>query len=340
MFVGLIGLESSTAYERFTFGNIHLQSGISLVPCLLGLFTISQMLLHMEKMGKADGLDRGQVEVSGKDLGHKFLPSFKELLHYIPIMIRSSLAGLLIGILPGAGGDIGSWVGYNEAKRSSKQKELFGKGSLEAVCGSETANNAVCGGSYIPLLTLGIPGSGAAAILLGGLTIHGLQPGNALFTTNAHITYPIIIAYIAANILMGIVGIATARHLSKIATIPMKIIIPIVLVLSLVGAYSINMQMFDVGVAIFFGVVGYFMRKCGFPTAPVVLGLILGPLAESGLYTTLQMKKDMSLLAYFASRPLCWLFFVLTILAIFTPVILRAFRKKAGIAGDTEMSDD
>lgn len=326
--VGTVGIEQSTAYVRFTFGNPYLQNGISLVPALIGLFSLSQLFIQAERLSIKGSMDKGQMTESSIVMSGKFLPTFKELLSYIPLMLRASILGLLVGILPGAGGDIGSWVGYNEALRSSKNKQLFEHGSLEGICGSESANNAVCGGAYIPLFTLGIPGSAAAAVLMGGLMIHGLQPGFSMFTTNAHITYPIIFGYILANILMVIVGGLCAKYTAKIAAVPMNIITPLIIVLSIIGSYAVNISMFDVYVMIAFGLIGYFMRKSNFPTAPAVLALILGPMAEKSLYSALQMTKGKPVLLFFATRPLCVLFFVLTVLSIFAPTIISYFKKK------------
>lgn len=161
---------------------------------------------------------------------------------YAPSPARRS-SGLLVGILPGAGGDVASWVSYNEAKRFSRNPDNFGKGEIEGVAASETANNAVTGGAMIPLLTLGIPGSAAIAVMLGGLLIHGLQPGHELFTNNGHIIYAVIVGLIIANVLMGLFGLLMAKHVVKVATVPFSILAPVIIVLSVVG-YTINNNMF------------------------------------------------------------------------------------------------
>ena len=246
----------------------------------------------------------------------------------IPNFFRSALLGLIVGILPGAGGDIGSWVGYNEAKRFSKHKEEFGNGSIEGICASETANNAVTGGALIPLITLGIPGSSAAAVLLGGLMIHGLTPGSALFTDQADITYSIIIGFIIANIAMGLVGMLASRYVVNVVKVPYAILAPVIVVLSVVGAYAINISFVDCCVMLAFGFVGYYMRKFDFPTAPVVLGLILGDMAEQGLLRLIIMSKDTNLLVYYLSRPICVVLLAMIILAVFAPVLMNALSKK------------
>src|SRR5699024_654699 len=159
------------------------------------------------------------------------IPSREDFKKIIPVIMRSSGLGVLVGILPGAGGDVGSWIGYNEAKRFSKNKEEFGKGSVEGVAGAEAANNAVTGGALIPLMTLGIPGSSTTAVLLGGLMIQGLVPGNALFTEHAGVSYSVIIGFLFANILMGIVGILGAKYFIKVLDVPQSILIPIIIAL-------------------------------------------------------------------------------------------------------------
>ncbi len=328
LILSAIGLEQSTATMRYTFGIIELQAGIPLIPTMIGLFSISQIMIQAERISKGEGMGKGQITTDGIKFGKKFFPTFKEYMGHLVNLIRSAVLGLLIGILPGAGGDIGCWVGYNEAKRFSKHPEKFGHGSEEGVVASETANNAVTGGSFIPLFALGIPGSGTAAIMLGAMTIHGLTPGMQLFTRNTNIIYPIIIGFLVANILMGIIGWVVAKQAVKITNIPMNILTPLIVVLALVGAYAINFRMFDLTLMLIFGIIGYFMRKFNFPTAPIVLALILGPMAENSLYSITGMARNQNLLIYFLGRPICVVFIVLAILAIFAPIFMKRVRKE------------
>lgn len=326
LIIGLIGMETNTAYSRFTFGSIELQSGIQLIPAMIGLFSISQIMVQAERLSSKNGLSKGQILDKSIVISGKFLPNFREYVHALPNMIRSSIIGVLIGILPGAGGDIACWVSYNEAKRVAKKKEDFGRGSVEGIIASEAANNAVTGGAFIPLLTLGVPGSGTAAILMGGLLIQGLTPGTTLFTKNAHIIYPIMIGFIVANLLMGVFGVLSAKYVARIAEIPMNILAPIIVILAIVGSYAIRMSMFDVYVMMAFGLIGYYMRKSSFPTAPIVLALILGPMAEKGFFSSISMAKG-NVWAYFISRPLSMVFFVLTIMSLFAPVLIKRVKK-------------
>ena len=321
--LALVGYDVVYGTPRFDYGITALQSGIQTVPALIGLFSLSQVMIQAENIGAKENKVLETAELKGR-----FLPSAQEMVMLIPNFIRSALLGLIVGILPGAGGDIGSWVGYNEAKRFSKHKEEFGNGSIEGICASETANNAVTGGALIPLITLGIPGSSAAAVLLGGLMIHGLTPGSALFTDQADITYSIIIGFIIANIAMGLVGMLASRYVVNVVKVPYAILAPVIVVLSVVGAYAINISFVDCCVMLAFGFVGYYMRKFDFPTAPVVLGLILGDMAEQGLLRSIIMSKDTNLLVYYLSRPICVVLLAMIILAVFAPVLMNALSKK------------
>lgn len=321
--LALVGYDIMYGTPRFDYGITALQSGIQTVPALIGLFSLSQVMIQAENIGT-----RGSRPTETAELKGRFLPTLSEMKMLVPNFIRSSILGIIVGILPGAGGDIGSWVGYNEAKRFSKNKEDFGNGSIEGICASETANNAVTGGSLIPLMTLGIPGSSAAAVLLGGLMIHGLTPGSGLFTNQAPITYSIMIGFILANLLMGVIGILAARYVVKVVKVPYSILAPIIVVLSVVGAYAINISFADCCIMLVFGFLGYYMRKFDFPTAPVVLGLILGSMAEQGLLRSIIMAKNTNLLVYYLSRPICVVLLAMIILAVFAPALMNALTRR------------
>jgi putative tricarboxylic transport membrane protein len=320
LFLGTIGLDGLTGQYRYAFGSDALASGIPLVPAMIGLFSISQVMVQAEAYKKI--INPQKIADNTENLKGKFLPTPKELWQLTPNFIRSSIIGILVGILPGAGGDIGSWLSYSEAKKASKHPELFGKGSLEAVCASEAGNNAVTGGSVIPLITLGIPGSAVASILLGGFLVHGMVPGTQMFTKLAATTYTIIIGFIISNILMGIVGILIARHVIKVTKIPISILSPTIVVLSTVGSYAIGSSISDVYMMLVFGFVGYLMRKMDMPSAPAILGLLLGPLAENGYMNALVMAKG-NVIDYYLSRPLSVLLITLIIFTLFWPFISK-----------------
>ena len=328
LLIGCIGLDIETSSPRFCFGFLELQEGIQLVPAMIGLFSLSQVMFSIEDLakGKTTVLDENAKNLTGSAL----LP-WKEFKPLLPTVLFSSIIGILVGILPGAGGDIGPWISYNTAKNRSKHPEEFGHGSLTGIAASETANNAVTGGALIPLLTLGIPGSGVAAIMLGGLMIKGLNPGYKLFSdpTTGPIVYCIILAFALANILMGVSGLLICKQVIRISTVPMTILAPIIIALSTVGSYAVRQSIFDVWVMLVFGFIGYFMRKYGFATAPVVLAMILGPIAESNWRQVLVFTRRTGVVKYFFTRPISMFLALLVIVALFSPMLMGILNKKA-----------
>lgn len=324
LFLGTIGTDGLTGQLRFTFGIDGLYAGISTVPALIGLFSISQALVLSEKyLDFKNGIHRTLDDNSMKG---KFLPSFKEMLRLGPNFIRSAIIGVVVGILPGAGGDIGAWFAYSQAKKASKHPEEFGDGSLEAICASETANNAVTGGSIIPLITLGIPGSTVAAVLLGALILHGLTPGQSMFTKNITTTYTIIIGFILANIMMGLIGIVICRQVVKITKVSDAILIPVIVVLSTIGSYSINNRFSDVYLMLIFGLIGYLCRKLDLPTAPIILGMLLEATGESGFKNAILMSKEQPVILYYLQRPASLVLLVLIFLTVVVPIISMAMK--------------
>ena len=284
----------------------------------------------MENCEDYKNANKSLLEQNNTALGKKMLPRLREVPRYLWTWAVSSVIGIIVGILPGAGGNIGSWIAYDQTKKHSKEKELFGNGSMEGLAACETGNNAVTGGSMIPLMTLSIPGSPNAAIILGGLLIQGLVPGARLFTTQAPTTYSILIGFALSNILMVFVGLAIARYVVNVVKIPNSILMPVVVSLALIGSYAINASMFDVFVAIAFGALGYLMNKFDLSSAALILGLILGGTAESGLMLSMVMARG-NVLGYFFGRPVCLVLMALIVLSIAGPVIshVRGRRKAA-----------
>lgn len=332
LIIGMVGM-NIFPYARYSFGNLNLSGGIQLVPAMIGLFSLPQVLTlaesrvtgkNREEQRKAQESVKAQAAEVSKMKG-RFWPTLRELKELMPTILKASILGIGVGILPGAGGDIGSWVGYNSAKNGSKHKELFGQGSLEGIAGSEAGNNAVCGGALIPALTLGIPGSAAAAVFLGALTVQGFSSGTNLFSKYADMTYSILIGFIAANILMGIFGWLLSRYAVRFAALPNGILIPVITALSVIGSYAIRNNIFDIYVMLFFGVIGYLMKKFDFPAAPAVLALILGPMAERNMITSIQMCKG-NIFVYYLTRPIC-VFFLLLIVATFVSPLLQKKKK-------------
>jgi len=320
--ISCIGLDSQTGYPRFMYGNTWLADGLQTIPLLIGLFSISQVMIMSEE---TQGANSGLVDKAISNLKGKILLPAKDWVSFIFPTLRSSVIGTLVGILPGAGGDIASYLAVNVGKNSSKHPEEYGKGSYEAIACAESANNAVSGGALIPLLTLSIPGSSVAAILLGGFTMHGLVPGSSLFTEHANEVYPIIIGFILSNIILGLLGLLAVRYIAKVTIVPVSILAPIIVVLATLGAYAVNLSMTDVWVMAIFGLIGYLMRKHDMITSPIVLAIILGPLAEKNLLRSMVVKKSATFFGYYMSRPIVLVLLALSLISIIIPVI-REFK--------------
>jgi putative tricarboxylic transport membrane protein len=322
MISGLIGLLISTmgmhplsGFMRFTFGRVELYDGIPIVIALIGLFSVSQVLYLAERKGAE------AAEIS-KNVGN-LLPTWAELKEVKATLLRSSIIGTIVGAIPGAGTDIASFLGYNEARRFSKNPEKFGTGCVEGVVAPEAANNGVTGGSLIPMLTLGIPGNAVTAVLMGGLLIHGLLPGHELFTKHGHIIYGFMISLYLANIFYLFMGFLAVRHFVRVVQTPSGVLAPVIMTLSVVGSYAINNSVSDVMLMFGMGLLGYVMRKLDYPLAPICLAIILGPMVESNLARTLTISqaKEINPLLMSFTRPICLILISLTILSLLTPYL-------------------
>ena len=316
--ISTIGLDPIDGTKRFMFGQSFLAEGVNTTCALIGLFSMSQVFILAEKAIKK--------RAKAAKFSDKIMLTRDERKKIRPTIIRSWIMGNIIGILPGAGGDIGSWVGYNEAKRFSKHKEEFGHGSIEGVAGSEAANNAVTGGSLIPMLTLGIPGESVTAVLMGGLIIQGLQPGPELFTKYAPMTYTFFAGFVLVQFFMLGIGILGCRGFAQISRLSDAILIPSVAVLCVVGSYAIHKNFVDVVIMMIFGVLGYFFRKFDLNPAAVVLALILGPLGEKGLRRSLMLSGGNPAVLF--STPICWVLMVMCIFGVLSPVFMARMEKK------------
>lgn len=313
LFIASVGLDPVTSYPRFTFGNIDLLNGFNIIPVLIGLFAVSEALVQTEKLLSEAG--------AAARITDSKIVSLKELISVLPTMLKSAVLGTFIGVIPGAGADIAAFVSYNEAKRSSKKRDEFGSGCLEGIAAPEAGNNGVTGGALVPLLTLGVPGDAVAAILLGALIIQGLAPGPLLFTQNAPVVYGLFGAMLVGNVLMLLLGLLGIRFFAKIVQVPKLLIIPIILVLSVVGSYSMNNSIFDVVVAFAFGVIGYVLIKAEIPQSPIVLALILGPMAETNLRKAILMYEGSW--SFLWTRPITVAFILLSVLSLFTTLRMK-----------------
>ena len=312
-----VGIDLLTSIERFTFGWNELSEGIGFVPVMIGVFGISELLVQ------ADNLHVERKQVIMKAIR---LPSREDYQKVWKTILRSTGIGTFIGILPAEGATMASMIGYNEAKRWSKKPEEFGHGSLEGIAGSEAANNSATGGAMVPTLALGIPGSPTAAVVLAGLMIHGLRPGPTMFTEQAEFAFAIFWSMMLVNVIFFFIGLWGAKIFARVTLIPIQILWPIVFTFSIVGAYALEQSMLDVWVAIVSGIIGFFMRRYGFSVVPLAIGLILGGMLETRLGQSMVMLDEQWWLMF--TRPLSLVFFVLTALALFGPLLWNGFVKQ------------
>lgn len=319
VFISFIGLDPVTGITRYTFRNPNFLSGLNLLPVLIGLFAVSQALSDSAKTNEST------TEVLNTNFSGQF-PKIKLFLERWKIILSSSVIGTLVGILPGAGCSIASFIAYDNAKRLSKNPEEFGHGSIDGVMASETSNNSVTGGSLVPMLTLGIPGDSTTAVMLGGLLIHGLRPGPLLFKNNPGTVYGIFTMLFLANIFMLIFQKFGIKLFIKILKVPRYLLTPLILVMCTIGAYGVSGNVFDVKVMLVFGIIGFIFEKLNFGVAPVVLGFILGSMAEINFRRAFTMYDgDLSVLV---TRPITVVLLFISFILILLPIIKNVRNKE------------
>lgn len=312
MLIATVGMDPVSGVPRFTFDNYNLMGGVELIPALVGLFAISEFVRRSQIAHQKT--DKHNRSASTR------LP-FTKAFKYKKTLLKSSIIGTFIGSTPGAGGDVGAFMAYNEAKRASSNKNKFGKGSLEGVAAAESGNNGVTGATLIPLLTIGIPGDAVAAVMLGALLMQGISPGPEIFVNHADVMYTLMIGLIVVNIVMFFIGIFAIKLFIKITAVPMNLIIPILLAITFVGAYAVNNSVFDVRVMLLFGLIGVILPRYGFPVTPMLLGMILGPIAERALRQSLIISDGSWLI--FINRPIAFVFILLAIVSLVVPVVQK-----------------
>lgn len=319
VFIGTIGLDPILGQQRYTFGSVNLMGGISFIPALIGLFAVSEVIKEIAQSNIVNSLKNRLVY-------KKQRLSLKEIFAQYKAFGIASAIGTIIGIIPGSGASIATFLSYNEVKRFSKKerRKEFGKGIPEGIIASESANNAVTGGALVPLLTIGIPGDVVTAVILGGLMIQGVTPGPLLFTENQTLVYSLFGTLIMANIFMLILGLFGVKIFAKIALVPKQILLPIIVILCLIGCYSISNNIFDVWVALIFGVIGFFLEKYKYALAPMVLGIVLGPMIESNLRRAL-LNTDQGWAVFF-QKPISALFITIAILTFVVPIVMSLYQ--------------
>lgn len=320
----LIGIDPISGETRFAFGQLNLLDGFDLAIVAIGLFGLSEILLNLENKEKMQKPE----EVKG------IFPRRKEWPSVLKAISRGTGIGFFIGLIPGANAVIASLMSYAAEKKIAKDPTRFGKGAIEGVAGPETANNASSGSALIPLFTLGIPSSPTVAILLGAFIMHGLTPGPGLFKDQPDFMWAIIASMFIGNVILLIFNLPLVRFWAKIAMIPYKLLFPLILIISIVGAYSINNSLWDVGTMIVFGIIGYLMKKLDIPIAAFLLTFVLGREIESALLQSLVISEN-GLLIFF-ERPIPAVVMVLCILVLVLSVISTVKKKRGLLANDLE----
>ncbi len=310
IFLGTVGVDPQTAVRRFTFDIPYLNSGVDYVVAMIGLFGVSEALVQL-------------TDIKTKPVKQKvdkILPSWAESAKYLPLTIRSAVIGVLVGALPGAGGDIAALLSYDNAKRTVKNPETpLGEGAVEGIIAPETANNAAIGGTFIPMLTLGIPGDAITAILISALTIHGLQPGPNLMSNTPDLFYLVVACLFVASFCLLLFGLTGIKIFTKIVEIPKEILMPMIIILSVIGSYAIRNSPYDIFWMFGFGLIGYFLKRNNYPVAPIILGVILTTLCENNYRRGVMLEGSIHgmLLSVFNS-PISIVLFVLLIVLFVT----------------------
>lgn len=329
LLIAMVGQEGIYSYARFAYGSTDMSGGFGLLPVLVGMFGFTEVLFVMRQPATA-------VARSAMD---SVIPKVREVLRYWATIIRSGVIGTLMGLIPGVGEDMGAWVSYAAARGSSKEKDKFGKGSIEGLMAAEAGNNSAVPGALIPVLTLAVPGSAPAAVLLAALFIHGIRPGPLIMIEAPSFVFEVTAMVFMATLAMLVFGLLLTKPLLTVLRIPPTRLMPIIMVLCTVGAFAIASRPFDIWVMIAFGIVGYLLRTFGFPLAPLILGVVLGPILDSNLRRGLLLSGGS--LEPFFSRPISivlWVSILITFLLGMAPVqkaLSGLFRRrKATTDGD------
>ncbi len=318
------GLDPMSGAPRFTFGKIELQAGIPFLPAMIGLFAIPQILEGISC--RKNVMPAYNKKISG------VLPRLSDFAGRIKAILIGAFLGTGIGAIPGAGGPIAVFLSYDYAKKAAGKKGDFGNGDPDGVAAPEAANNAVAGGALIPMLTLGIPGDPITAILLGALMIHGLIPGPLLFEQTPEFVYSIFWAILFANIFNLVISLVSVNFWVRILKVPQRVLLPIILVMCIIGSFSLRNTFFDTGVMFVFGMLSFFMKKYGFPVVPMLLAIILGASMEENLRMSLIISQGDPLI--FVKHPISFIFIIIAAVSFFAPMVTPGLKKVLGVAGD------
>ncbi len=322
MLLAMVGMDPVRGLPRFTFGRMELMDGIGFVPVIMGLFGLAEVLENAEKQF---------AQVFAAKMS-SIIPSRKEIRDSVGPILRGTVIGTLLGLIPGMTGSASSFLSYIAERKVSKYPERFGTGVIEGVAGPETANNAHANGALIPLFTLGIPASPTVAVIMGAFMMHGLVPGPFLFKEHPHVAWGVIASFYVGNVILLILNLPLVGIWVKILKIPYGLLFGVILAFMVVGAYSVSNSAFDVLVMTLFGVIGYLLRKLDFPLAPIVLTLILGPMMERSLRQSLDMSQGS--LGIFLESPIAVVLLVLAALILIAPAFKFFRRGKRSLSGE------
>ncbi|WP_038256518.1 tripartite tricarboxylate transporter permease [Xenorhabdus bovienii] len=312
-----VGVDANTGVYRFTFDSVHLSDGIQFIVVVIGLFSVSEILLMLESTSAGQKV----ISKTGRLLFNK-----KEAAVCTGPILRSSVIGFFVGILPGAGATIASAITYMTEKRISGNSDSFGKGDIRGVAAPEAANNASACGSFIPMLTLGVPGSGTTAVMIGALTLYNITPGPAMFTEQPDIVWGLIAALLIANVLLLIMNIPMIGLFTRMLNIPLWFLVPAIAIVSAVGVYAVHSTTFDLMLMVGLGVFGYILRKMNFPMSPLILGFVLGEMLEQNLRRALSISNGNFEILW--SSTIAQTLLVLGALVIIIPPVLRVINKR------------
>ncbi len=322
LFLGLliacVGLGNPAAYPRFTFGSVELTGGIGLIPLMIGMFAVSEIIRFVVNMEQ-------EALIIDKPIGNVFKGMWQLAVKYPLQILRGSVLGTLVGALPGAGADIAAWMSYAMSKRFSKEPEKFGTGHVEGIVESGSANNSALAGAWIPALVFGIPGDSITAIVIGVLYMKNMNPGPSLFTNNPQNIYAVYLLFIIANLIMIPLGWMCIKVAKRILQVPREVLMPLILLFCIVGSFAINNTGFDVAVMLVAGVIAYVLEENEFPTAPAILGVVLGGMLEENFITSM-IKSDGNLGAFF-SRPIATTLGVMTLVVWLSPLVRGAWKR-------------
>jgi putative tricarboxylic transport membrane protein len=323
--LSMVGTDPVQGAPRFVYGQPYLMDGVSFVVVVMGLFGITECLVSVEERMKMSTL-----KVPFRDC----FPTFRDIIDSAGAILRGTFIGFCCGVLPGAGSTLSSFLSYGVEKSMSNHPERFGKGAIEGVAGPETANNAACSGEMVPLLSIGIPSSGSNAMLLGGMILCGLRPGPLLFQTNPEFVWTIIANLFIANFILLIMNLPMVPLFAMTLRIPYSLLYPAIFIVCVIGAYSMNSDPTDVGLMFLFGGIGYFLRKCDIPGAPMIIALVLGKMFENALYQALNLSRGD--LSTFVTRPISAT--LLAIAAALTVIFMfKSIRQKRKLLEEEQM---